>query len=302
MGDDDPAVLAQRRRAGLQRGKAREAFGVHHVEAARRDGQQVGVVGWAQAADKVQGAGLDIGLPVGRVAAGVVDHRQRVGGSCQRPEPGDQLLDHRRELGHVRAVALVGVMKDRHAAVAGHHQPDPDQAQVEPLLLGVAARRDGVAGVGGVDEGREVGHVQHQPGKVQVEDLHHPRRHRPLDGAQVGDGDRVHGVPEATVVQRRGRELDQPVPGSGVPPGGKGELGARRDHPVEGRQGQVGADRGGRIRPSGAHDLVDDRRDLQALEHRPGAARSPNARWRVRVGSPGPAAPSRAATSSALPR
>lgn len=68
------------------------------------------MVGWAQAADKVQRAGLDIGLPVGGVAAGVVDHRQPVGGPCQRPEAGDQLVDHLRELGHVWTVgAAVGL-------------------------------------------------------------------------------------------------------------------------------------------------------------------------------------------------
>jgi hypothetical protein len=159
-----------------------EAFWVDNPEAARRDGQQVGMVGGAQAADKVQRAGLHLGLTVGRVAAGVIDHRERIAGLGQRPKAGHQLRDHGRELGHIWPVALVGVAEDGHTAVGGHHQPDPDQAQVEPLLLGVAASRDGVALVGRVHEGGEVGHVQHQPGQVQVEHLHHLRRDPPLGG------------------------------------------------------------------------------------------------------------------------
>jgi hypothetical protein len=189
----------------------------------------------AQAADKVQRAGLDVGLAVGGVAAGVIDHREGVGGPRQPPEAGDQLVDHRRELGHIGPVALVGVVQDGHAAVGGDHQPHPDQAQIQPLLFGMAPLGDGVALVGRVHEGGEVGHVQHQPGQVQVEALHHLCRHRPLDGAQIGHRERVHGVPEATVVQRGRRELDQPVPGGGLPPAGKGELGAGRHHPVTGR-------------------------------------------------------------------
>lgn len=119
--------------------------------------------------------GLDDGLVGGRVAAGVMDHRQPCGGAGQGAEPTEQLVDHAGELGYVGPVALVGVMQDRHAAIAGHHQAHPDQAQVEPLLLGVASLGELGAGVGGVDEGGEVGHVQHQPRQIQPERL--PKGH-----------------------------------------------------------------------------------------------------------------------------
>jgi hypothetical protein len=37
---------------------------------------------------------------------------------------------------------------DRHPAVAGHHQPKADQAQINPFLLGLAALGDRGALVG----------------------------------------------------------------------------------------------------------------------------------------------------------
>jgi hypothetical protein len=77
------------------------------------------------------------------------------------------------------------------------------------------------------------------------------------------------------MVQRGRWELDQPVPGGGLPPGGEGELGARRHHPVQRGQGQVGAHRGGRVRPPRPDLLVDHLGDLQALQHLPGRGQVP---------------------------
>jgi hypothetical protein len=261
--------------AGGEGGQAGEALGVDHPEAAPRHRQQVGVVGDDQAADEVQPAGLDVGLPGGRVAAGVVDQGECVGGPGQRPEASHQFVDHRRELGHVGTVALVGVGADRHPAVAGHHQPKADQAQVEPLLLGMAPPGKLVAVVGRVDERGEVGHVQHQRAQVQPELGDHARGDGPLGGAQVGLADGVHRVPEAAMVHRGGRQPDQPVADGGPPPASEAELGAGRHHPVEGGQGQVGPDRGGRVRAPGAQDLVDDLGDAESLEHRPGRGQVP---------------------------
>jgi hypothetical protein len=72
---------------------------------------------------------------------------------------GLELADHAGELGDVGPVPRVGVPGQREPAVPGDDQPEPDQPQVRALLLGFAPLRDRRLGVGGGDEGGEVGHV-----------------------------------------------------------------------------------------------------------------------------------------------
>jgi len=83
-----------------------------------------------------------MGLVGRRVAAGIVDDRERVRCHPQRPKAHHQLINHRGELGHVGPVTRIGVAGDRHATVAGHDQPEADQAQIDPFLLGLAALGD----------------------------------------------------------------------------------------------------------------------------------------------------------------
>ncbi len=124
-------------------------------------------------------------------------------------------------------------------------------------------------GVGGVDVGCEVGHVQGHRGDVEIVYRGRPQREFPLDLGQVGLGDRLHGVPEAAVVEHAGRDLGEPVGGGGGPPVGEGGLRAWGDHPVERGQRQVGADAGARARQPPAGDLVDEVGDAEAGQHAP---------------------------------
>ena len=66
----------------------------------------------------------------------------------------------------------------------------------------------------------------------------------------------------------------QTVTGGARPPVGKAELGARVRHPVQGRQGDVGAHRGPSVGRR-AHHLVHYLGHLQALQHRPGGGDVP---------------------------
>ena len=98
---------------------------------------------------------------------------------------GDQLVDDGGELGDVGPVARVGVGDQRDPAVAGDHQRQADQAQVVAFLLGLAALGDRRLVVGRVDEGGEVGHVQHQPGQVQAEPVRPSPAEPALDLGQL---------------------------------------------------------------------------------------------------------------------
>ena len=120
--------------------------------------------------------------------------------------------------------------------------------------------------------------------QVQAEPLHHRRADPALDLGQLRQCDGIHGVPEPAVIQRHRRDLDPPVRGGGRPPVGERQLRARRDHPVQRRQRQVGAHRRRRIRAPRAGHLVDDPAtpSRRSIDH--AAATSPNARCRVRSG------------------
>ena len=173
--------------------------------------------------------------------------------------PGGQGGDHVRELGDVGLVAGVGVREQRDPAVAGDHQPQSDQPQVGAFLFGLAALRDRRLVVAGVDEGGEVGHVQRHRTGVEPEPGAHRGRQLLLDPRQSLQRHRVHRVPEPAVIQRRGRDLGEPVRRGGAPPVREPALGARIDHPVQRRQRQIGARRQrqpGRRRPD---RLVDER-------------------------------------------
>ena len=182
-----------------------------------------------------------------RVLPGVEDHRQR-GRRGSTPTlgqcgvPGHQQVDHVRELGDVGPVARVGMGDQRHPAVAGDDQTEPDDPQVGSLLFGLAPRGDGRLVVGGVDVGGEVGHVQRQGGDVEPEPFDHGQSDPLLDLGELSQGDRVHRIPEPAMIQRTRHDLGEPVGRGGLPPVGERRFRAGGDDPVEGAQRQVGTD------------------------------------------------------------
>jgi hypothetical protein len=183
---------------------------------------------------------------------------------------GDQLVDDGGELGHIGLVARVGAGDHRDPAIAGDYQGQPDQAQVVAFLLGLATLGDRRLLVPGVDEGGEVGHVTHQGCQIQPELPGHRHAEPAFDLGQLRRRQRVHGVPEPAVIQRRSWDLDPPVRGRGGPPVRERQLRARAHNPVQRGQRQVGAHRGSRVRPSRSGHLIDDLGHPQPLDHRPG--------------------------------
>ena len=141
-----------------------------------------------QRADEVQGAVGHGGLVGLGVLAGVVDQGEPVGVRGQGAPPGHQLGNHVGELADIVAVAGIGVADERDAAVGGDHQAQADQAQVDPLLLGVAPLGDRRPVVGRIDEGGEVGHVEHQPREVEIERRDHGRTQSTLDLDELRPG------------------------------------------------------------------------------------------------------------------
>jgi hypothetical protein len=206
VGYHDAALDAEDHLAGLEGPKAGEALLVHHPVAAGGHGQQVGVVRGRKRADEVERRALDELVVALGVLAGVEHQREppglRAAGQCL--EAGGELADHRRELGHVGAVAGIGVRHQRDAAVDGDHQAQPDEAEIGPLLLGVAPLGDRGPVVGRVDPGGEVGHVQHQPRQVDPEGFDHGRHDPALDLVELRLADGVHRLPEAPVIEPRG--------------------------------------------------------------------------------------------------
>ena len=77
----------------------------------------------------------------------------------------------------------------RDAAVGGHDQAEADDAQVGPFLLGVASLGYRGLVVGRGDLGGEIGHVEHEPGQVDVEGLDHTGDDAALDLFQLGLAD-----------------------------------------------------------------------------------------------------------------
>ncbi len=127
------------------------------------------MVGRGQRADVVQLRLAEFGEVRFGVLSGVEDDGQRPGLAAECAVAAGQFIDHGSELGDVGLVAGVGVGEQRDAAVAGDDQAEADQAQVEAFLFGLAALGQRRTGVGRVDEGREVGHVQREGGDVQPE-------------------------------------------------------------------------------------------------------------------------------------
>ena len=180
-----------------------------------------------------------------------------------------QRLDHGGELGDVRPVAGVGVPGQRDPAVPGDDQAQPHQPQVGALLLGLAALRDRGFAVRGVDEGGEVRHVQRHRRAVQPGLVHDRQRDPAADLGQVLQRDGVHRVPEPPVIQHRPGNPGEPGRRRLRPPVRKAQLRARRDHPVQRRQRQVGPGAGARVGAPRPGDLVDDLHHAQILQHAP---------------------------------
>jgi hypothetical protein len=132
------------------------------VEPGTAQGEQFRVVAGWERSDEPDPGVFQFLVVRGAVLPGVVDHGHRFHRLDELPVPGDQLVDDVAELGDVGSVSRVGVGHQRHPAVPGDHQRQPDQAQVRAFLLRLAALGDRRLAVGGVDERREVGHVQHQ--------------------------------------------------------------------------------------------------------------------------------------------
>src|ERR1019366_3936101 len=146
---------------------------------------------------------------------------------------GGQFVEYLTKLGDVGAVPGVGVAGDRDGAVAGDDQGEPDQSQVVSFLFGVAAFGDRGSVACGVDERREVRHVQCQPGQVQAELGGHRGGDSGFGGGELGGVQVVHGVPEPAVVGRGDGNLGEPRAGGGGPPLLEGKLAARGDDPVQ---------------------------------------------------------------------
>ena len=154
-------------------------------------------------------------------------------------------------------------------AVGGHDEAEPTDAQIVPLLLRVPPLGDRGALVRRVDPGGEVRHVEDETTQVDLEALDHSGDDAPLDLVEVLLGDRVHRVPKAPVVERSCGYPQPPITGGRPPPLLEGELRARIDHAVQGRERDVGPDRGCCVTSPRTEHLVDDCCDPEAPEHLP---------------------------------
>ena len=268
MGKHRAAGHAQGGDRGVHGAQVPEAVRIDRAVAVAGDVEQVGVVAGRQRPDEPDPGLLDQVVVVGRVLPGVVDHGQRLHTVDQQPVAGDQLVQHGAELGDVGAVAGVGVRDDRDPTVAGHDQRQTDQAQVHPLLLGLAALGDRGPVVGGVDVGGEVRHVQGHAGQVQAVPVDHATVDLRLDRGQVRLAQQVHRVPEPAVVQRGLVQLHPPRPGRGGPPVREGPLRTRVHQAVERGQRHIRAHRRPRVGVAG-HHIVDQPDHVQIGQHRP---------------------------------
>jgi hypothetical protein len=137
VGEHAPMGLAEGVRGGV--------VGVEAVEAGDRavvgagDVEQAGVVGGRQRADVAQARVGEFGEARFGVLPGVEDDGQRAGRPAEGGVAAGQLIDHGGELRDAGLVAGIGVGGQWDAAVAGDHQAEADQAQVEPFLFGLAA-------------------------------------------------------------------------------------------------------------------------------------------------------------------
>ena len=158
---------------------------------------------------------------------------------------------------------------ERDAAVGGDDEPETEDAQVGPLLLGMAALGDRSTLVPRVDPGGEVCHVEHEARAVYREGPDHLGHDAALDLLDLLLADLVHRVPKAPVAERAGGQAQPALPGGLLPPAREGELGTRINHPVRRREGDVGPDRRPGTGATGAGDPVDDLRHLQPAQHLP---------------------------------
>jgi len=90
-------------------------------------------------------------------------------------------------------------------------RPSPTRRRSDRFCFALPRWAIGAAVLPRVDEGGEVGHVQGHRAGVQPEPLGHGQRQLLLDSGQRVDRHGVHRVPEPPVVQRRGRDLGEPV-------------------------------------------------------------------------------------------
>ena len=245
MGQDRPAPGAVDVAAGVAGGQAAEPVLIDDGPGGGGQGEQVAAVAGGHRAHVVQvraGQQREVGFGV---LPGVEDdgHLGAVlpGRGGQGGVPGSQHPDHLRELGDVGLVPGVGVRQQRDAAVPGHYQAQADQPQVRAFLLGLAPLRDRCPGVAGIDERREVRHVQRHRAGVQPGPGARRQRQLLLDPRQRLQRHGVHGVPEPAVIQRRGTDLGEPVRRRGAPPVREPSLGAGIHDPVQRGQREVGA-------------------------------------------------------------
>ena len=201
--------------------------------------------------------------------AGVIHQREIVGVRSKVVESVVESGDHVSELGDVGAAAVVGVGQQRDPMVARHDQAEPDKTQVGAFLFRVSALRDWGPVIRGVDVGREVRHVQHQSGQIDIELVDDPGGDPCLNLVEMGCGDGVHRVPEPAVIQRCGREPHPAVPGSCFPPVNEAAFRARVHNPVRARQRHIGPDRGRGVAAADTDDVVDDLHNVEAFDDRP---------------------------------
>ena len=248
----------------------------------------------------MQLAGGQVGEAGHRVLAGVEHHGEvpAAGGGtgdgggrgADRLIPLHQLVDHGGELGDVGFAARVGVPGQRDAAVPGHHQAQPGQAQIFSFLLCLAALGDRYPGVARAGEAGEIGHVQGHAGHVQAIAVHDPRCQGMGDLLQLLLGDRMHRIPEPMVIEHADGNLGEPVRGGGLPPGGDLPFRARAGQPVQRGQHQVAAHRTG-VGAARPDHLVDQAGHVQLGQHPPGGRDRPEVQMPalVRLDRPLPA-------------
>ena len=273
---DKAALFPEDDLCGLERDEAGEAVVVDDLVAVPCNGEELRVVRRRQRADEVQWYAVEGLVVVVGVLPGVIDDGEErtgtgtgTGTGQKRREAGDELAHHCPGLGDIGLAARIGVGDERDATVGRDDQSEPADAQVASLLPGVSPHRDRGTAVSRVDPGGEVRHVEHEAREADLEPLDHARDDPALDLLQLGLADRVHRLPEATVVERARCKAEPPVTGGLVPPVGEGELRAGIDHAVEGRERDVGPGRGPGISSTSTDDLIHDLGDAKTTQHLP---------------------------------
>src|SRR3990172_83617 len=99
----------------------------------------------------------------------VEDQRDVAGLVGQSPAAFGQLVHDAAEGHGVVLIARIGVVKERHLAVGGDQQRQPDDPQVVASLFTVAPLRELGTSVEAIDEAEEVGGVEQKAAKIQAE-------------------------------------------------------------------------------------------------------------------------------------